>query len=202
MSLSSMIGLIISIIGLLLSAVPIINNFAFLLLAISLILGIVGVIKTKKNKKRGRKLAITAVILSVIGIVVVIASQSFYGSVLDKTGDEINKSVDESTGKSTNKILGKDVDVKLGTFTAIPGEFMTNTKLPVTVKNKTKETKSYSIQIEAIDASGKRITDDTVSVDNLGANQSQDFKAFEYVEDGQIKALKSATFKVASVSQF
>lgn len=202
MSASSMTGLILGIIGLLLSAVPIINNFAAVLAIAGLILGIIGLVGTKKGKRRGKGLAITAIILSVLAFVIVLASQALYSSAINSVSKDVNKSLDKISGNATAEILGKDVEVTLGTFSAVEGDYsLVTTKLPVTVKNKLTEAKSYTIKIEGVDAKGTRIAEDTVYVDKLGAGQSQELEAFKYVESGKLEALKTATFKVASVSE-
>ncbi len=202
-SISAVTALILAIIGLLLSAIPIVNNFAFVLAVIALIFGVVGFFATKNNKKKGRKTVIIAFILAILACVIVLASQKFYSDSLDNAGKQIQKSADNASGKNTSNILGKDVDVTLGAFqVTTPDEFTTNTQLPVTVTNKDSQPKSYSIQIEAVDASGTRIVDDTVYANNLSSKQTQNFKAFEYVDPDKVEAVKKAKFKVVSVSQY
>lgn len=202
MSASALVGLILGIIGILLSALPIINNFAALLGVAGLVLGIIGIVGTKKGKRRGKGMAIAAVILSVLTLIIVIASQALYSSVLDSASKEVTKSIDKSSGNATAEILGKDVDVTLGTFSVTTDQYGLNTtKLPVKVTNKLNEVKSYTVKVEAVNTEGTRIADDTVYVDKLGANQSQELEAFKYVDSNQIEVLKTATFKVATVSE-
>ena len=201
-SISAVTALVIAIISLLLSAVPIVNNFAFVLAIIAIIFGFIGLSGTRKGKKKGRKMAIISLILAILACAVVLASQKFYGDSLDKASKDIQTSVDNSSGKNTSNLLGKAVTVDIGVFqVTTPDQYTTNTSLPVKVTNKENTSKSYNIQIEAVDSTGTRIDDDTVNVTNLGANQSQDFKAFEFVQSDKVDALKTATFKVASVSQ-
>jgi uncharacterized membrane protein len=202
LSTGALVGLILGIISLLLSAIPIINNFAAVLAIIGLIFGIVGVVGTKKGKRRGKGLAIAAVILTILSIIMVFASQAFYGSVLDSASKAADKSIDKATGDATSEVLGKDVDVTLGTFTATEGDYgLVTTTLPVKVTNKLSESKSYTIKVEADDATGNRIVDDTVYVDKLGANQSQDLEAFKYIDSTKLEAVKAATFKIESVAE-
>lgn len=203
MSVSAIVGLVVAIIALLLSAIPIINNFSFVLAVIGLVLGIVGLVKIKKGKRTGSKVAISAIVISVISVGIVIASQAAYVAVLDEASESFNESADKVTGKSTDDLLKNDVTVTLGTFSATKDEFGTDkTVLPVSVTNKVSESKSYSIQIEAVDENGQRISDETVYANNLGANQTQELKAFEFVQSDKVESLKAATFKIVSVSQF
>lgn len=91
----------------------------------------------------------------------------------------------------------------MGTFEAKKDEYgIVSTKLPITVKNITDKKHSYSIHIEAVDANGKRIADDYVNVNDLGGNQSQDFKAFEAVEEEKVESLKQAQFKIIEASSY
>jgi hypothetical protein len=197
------VGLVVSIVALLLSAVPIINNFAFLLALVSLVLGIVGIVKTKRGKAAGRTMAIIVIVLSTISGVVVIASQSFYSNAIDNVSEEVNKSLDDSTGANTEELLNKSVNVEIGTFAVNEDEYgIATTELPVKITNKLDEQKSFSVQIEAVDAGGNRIADDTIYANSLNAKQTQDFKVFQYVPSDKVDGLKSATFKVLSVSQY
>lgn len=195
-------GLVIGIIAVLLSAVPIINNFAALLAVFALIFGIIGLVQTKKGRRKNRGVAISGTVLAVVALVVVFASQAFYGAALDSAGKEFNKSMDTATGKNTDQLLKTDVSIELGTFSATTDQYGLNTtELPITVTNKNKEKKSYSIKIEAVDASGSRLAEDTLYVNDLGSGQSQKDAVFKYVESGKLEALKTATFKIATVSQ-
>jgi len=201
-SVSAIIGLVFAILALLLSLVPIVNNFAFVLAVLGLVFGIIAAVKIKKGKRGGRNVSIAAIIISVISVVLVLVSQSIYSDAVEQAGEEFNDSVERSTGDKTDEILGKEVTVELGKFKAETDEYgLSKTELPVTVTNKLDEGKSYSIQIEAVDGDGKRIVDDYVYANDLGAQQTQDFKVFEYVEDEKLESVKNAEFKIVSVSQ-
>lgn len=198
--LSAVIGLVIAIVALLLSAVPIVNNFAFVLAVVSLVFGFVAMRATKKGKSNGRKMAISVVVLSLLAGVIVLASQSFYSKSLDEASKDVQKSVDTATGKNTDELLGKKVDVTLGTFTVNAAEY--SSELPVKVTNLDSASKSYNIQIEAVDSSNARIAEDTVYANNLGSNQSQNFKAFQFVATDKYESMKAAKFKIVQVSQY
>lgn len=197
----AIVGLVLAIIGLLLSAVPIINNFAFVLAILGIIFGIVGLTKTKKNAG-GKGVAISAIIISVIAFIIVLVSQQMYGAALDEAVKSVDETTDRATGEKTDDLLKNDVDVKLGKFKATKDQYgIDSTVLPVTVTNKLSEKKSYSIHIEAVDKSGSRIADDYVNANDLGANQTQQFKIFQYVESDKLEKMKSAEFKIVTVSE-
>lgn len=189
-------ALVLGIIGVVLSFIPIINNAAFVLGALALIFAIVVLIK-----KKSLAVAIVSIVLAVAAMGITLAMQKSFGDALDKVGDEINKSLDDSTGKNTDEILQNDLQVDLGEFTVEKGEFIDSSKLIVSIKNKSDEQASFSINIEAVDADGKRLADDTVYSNDLGAGQSQDLEAFTLVQSTQYDALQQATFKIVSVTK-
>ena len=202
-------GFVIAIIGLLLSALPIVNNFAFILGVLGLIFAIVSLVKVRKNDAK-KGMAIAAAILSVLTIGVVLITQQIYSKAVNeaskslqetsqKLDDQLKKS---STGEATEELLKNDVEVTLGQFQATTDEYgLATTNLPVTVKNKNSQEKTYSIQIEAVDASGNRIADDTIYVNNLGSGQSQELKAFQFVQSDVLESVKTASFKIKTVTQ-
>lgn len=198
-SIAAIVGLILGIIALVLSAMPIINNFAFILGIVGLIFGIVGVVGTRDRKKSGKGIAIASVIVAALACVIVLASQALYSAALDEAGAQLDK----ATGDATEEILGSEVDVTLGDLTMKKGSYGSiESSMPITVKNLTDEVHSYQIQVEAVNASGDRITQDYAYVTDLGAGQSQTVKAFTYVSSDEYDAMKKATVKLVSVSQY
>ncbi len=198
-SIAAIVGLILGIIALVLSAMPIINNFAFILGVVGLIFGIVGVVGTRDKKKLGKGMAVASVIIAALACVIVLASQAVYSAALDEAGAQLDK----ATGDATEEILGSEVDVTLGDLTMKKGSYgMVESSMPITVKNLTDESHSYQIQVEAVNASGDRITQDYAYMNDLAAGQSQTVKAFTYVSSDEYDAMKKATVKLVSVSQY
>lgn len=191
-----LVGIVLGIIGLLLSAVPIINNFAAILGLLAALFGVIGVVSAKKSGNKPGK-AVAATILGIVTIVVVIASQAMYSDAINKVSD----SFDRATGGQTEDVLKTAVAVEIGQFSAVGGEYGTDTLLPVTITNKRDKQASFSIKIEAVDVSGARIAEDTLYANDLNAKQSQKLEAFKFVESTKVDALKSATFKIASASE-
>lgn len=198
-SIAAIVGLILGIIALVLSAMPIINNFAFILGVVGLIFGIVGVVGTRDKKKSGKGMAVASVIIAALACVIVLASQAVYSAALDEAGAQLDK----ATGDATEEILGSEVDVTLGDLTMKKGSYgMVESSMPITVKNLTDESHSYQIQVEAVNASGDRITQDYAYMNDLAAGQSQTVKAFIHVSSDEYDAMKKATVKLVSVSQY
>ena len=187
-------ALILGIIGICLSFIPILNNASFFLGILGVIFAIISLVKKGSKGK-----AIAGLILGVLSVVITLSLQSSWAESLD----EVSNDLDNAAGNNTEEILGRDVDVSIGTFEGNLDEYgLVDSKLTVTVTNKTSETKSFSIQIEAVDASGSRITTDYINANSLGANQSQDFDIFTYVSSEDLEAMQSATFNVVEVSMY
>lgn len=184
-------GLVLGIIGVCTSFVPIINNLSFVMGVLAVIFGLVSI------KKAGKGKMIATIVLGVLAIMITLNAQK----TLSDSLDDISKDLDTATGKNTEQVLGTSVDVVLGNFEVTKKQYGINeTKLPVKVTNKTNETKSFSIQIEAVSQDGTRITTDYIYANNLTAGQSQEFKVFEYVQSENLEKMKNAKFNIVEVS--
>lgn len=190
-------SLVLGIIGLCTSFIPIVNNVSFILALIGGIFAVVSLIK-----KASKGMAIAGLIICIITSIVVYQAQKTLSDTVNDAVDTFNNNMDMGTGEKTDEILANYADVNIGEFKATKSEYTTETELPVTVKNKASENKSFSIQIEAVRADGSRITSDTVYVNNLNAGQSQNFKAFEFVSSDILEEIKTATFKIVEVSMY
>lgn len=187
-------SLVLGIIGLCTSFIPFVNNISAILGLIAIIFGIVSLCK-----KASKGMAIIGIIISILTIVIVVNSQK----ALSDSLDTLSKDLDKATGSSTEEVLKNDVDVVLGKFESKKVQYgLTETKLTVNVKNKTSETKSFNIQVEAIDNNGTRIATDYIYANSLTAGQSQEFELFEYVESEKIEKMKNATFKIVEASVY
>lgn len=194
-------GFIIAIMAILGSWVPILNNVSFFFGAIALIFGIVGFIAIKKGKRTGQGLAAATILLSLVTFGVVLSTQAFYGKVADDVSKSIEETTNDFDGTNTDKLLKTSVDVAIGKFTTKTEGYIESTELTVTIKNKTSEKASYVVKIEAVDASGGRIADDTIYVNDVAAGQSVSETAFKFVESGKVAALNTANFRVYEVSK-
>lgn len=187
-------ALVLGIIGICLSFIPILNNASFFLGILAVIFVIVSLIKKASKGK-----AIAGLILGILSVAITLSLQSSWAESLDKVSNDL----DDAAGNNTEEILGSDVDVSIGAFEGSLGDYgIVDSKLPVTVTNKTSKVKSFTIQVEAVDANGSRIATDYIYANSLGANQSQDFDIFTYVSSEDLEAMQSATFNVVEVSMY
>lgn len=187
-------GMVLGIIGVVLSFIPIINNIAFFIGILALIFGIIGIVK-----KAGKGKAIAGIVLGILSIVITLAMQSTVSDAIDETSKELDK----ITGNSTEEVLKTEANVTLGDLQISKDEYgLTDSKMVVTVKNITDKKKSYSFHIGAVDANGNRIDEDYVYANDLSAGQTQNFEIFTYIEDSKIDGMKAATFKIIEASAY
>ena len=186
-------GLVLGIIGVCTSFIPIINNLSFIIGILAVIFGLISIKKASKGKM------IATVILGILAIIITLSVQKTVADSLDALSEDL----DTASGENTEQVLANDVEVVLGDFEATTDEYgLSDTKLTVKVTNKTNETKSFTIQVEAVDANGSRINQDYVYANNLTAGQSQDFDIFQFVSSDQIEAMQNATFNIVEASEY
>ena len=76
-------GLVLGILGLLTSFLPIINNFSFILGILGLVFAGVGMTGCLRGKRTGKAMAIAALVLNILTVVVVLASQAAMSAAID-----------------------------------------------------------------------------------------------------------------------
>lgn len=195
-------ALVLGIVAAATSFMPIINNASFFIALIGLILAIVAIVGIRKGKNSGKGLAVAGLVLSIVAGLLVLGTQAFYSAVLDEAVDQSTQQLNKMTGDATDDILGVDVEVTIGDYSINKDQYgLVKSDLPVTVKNLLNEPASFWINVEAVDANGSRINDDTVIVNDLGAGQSTKLEAFAFVNSDDYEAMKNASFNIISVSE-
>lgn len=195
-------ALVLGIVAAATSFMPIINNISFFIALIGLVLAIVAMVGIRKGKNSGKGIAIAGLVLSIVAGVMVLGTQAFYSAVLDEAMDQSTQQLNKMTGDATDDILGVDVEVTIGDYSISKDQYgFVKSDLPVTVANLLNEPASYWINVEAVDASGARIDDDTVIVNDFGAGQRTKLSAFAYVSSDDYQAMKNAKFNIISISE-
>lgn len=195
-------GLVLGIVALATSFLPIINNISFFIALVGIVLSIIGIVGIRKGKNSGMGMGVAGLVLSIVACVAVLSSQAFYTAAIDSAVDEANQQLNKVTGDATEEILGTEVDVALGEFQISKDSYgFVTSKLPVTVTNLLDEKATFTVTVEAVDASGSRLDDYTVYVNDLGAGQTTTLDAFTYVTSDDYEAMKSASFNIVSVSE-
>jgi hypothetical protein len=82
-------GFVVALVSLTMCLIPIVNNLAFLGAGVGLVLSVVGVVKARRGAPRGG-LAVAGIVLAVLAGVGVLASQAFYGKVVDEVSAELS----------------------------------------------------------------------------------------------------------------
>ena len=82
-SVAAIVGLALGVLAIVMSWMPIINNFAFVIGGIGLVFAIVGLVGVLRGKKAGKGLAIAALVVNVLSIAIVLGTQSMYSAALD-----------------------------------------------------------------------------------------------------------------------
>lgn len=195
-------ALVLGIVAAATSFMPIINNASFFIALIGFILAIVAIAGIRKGRNSGKGLAVAGLVLSIVAGLLVLGTQAFYSAVLNEAVDQSTQQLNKMTGDATDDILGVDVEVTIGDYSISKDQYgLVKSDLPVTVKNLLNEPSSFWINIEAVDANGSRINDDTVIVNDLGAGQSTKLDAFAFVSSDDYEAMKNASFNIISVSE-
>ncbi len=195
-------ALVLGIVAAATSFMPIINNASFFIALIGLILAIVAIAGIRKGKNSGKGLAVAGLVLSIAAGLLVLGTQAFYSAVLNEAVDQSTQQLNKMTGDATDDILGVDVEVTIGDYSINKDQYgLVKSDLPVTVTNLLNEPSSFWINIEAVDANGSRINDDTVIINDLGAGQSTKLDAFAFVSSDDYEAMKNASFNIISVSE-
>lgn len=188
-------GFVLSVIAIVFCFIPIINAISYILGVLALVFSIISLV-SKKSKKG---LPIAAIIITILAFVFASVMNQATGKAIEET----SKDLDKLSGESTEEVLKKDVQITLGDLNITTDEYGFNeTEMVVTVKNITKNKKSYSFHIEAVDSNGQRINEDYVYVNDLAAGQSTSEKIFTYIEDEKIEAMKNAKFKIVEASVY
>ena len=195
-------GFVLGIIGIIFSILPFVNVLAMIMGILAVIFGIIGAIK-----KRNRGVAIAAVVLGILALVISYNVTNTTVNGINNAVNEINTDVDKIAGNSTEEVLANEVDVVFGEFVSETNDYgygLTDmkTELPVTIQNKSEESKSFTITIEAVNENGDRITTDTVYASSLSSGQSYETKAFTYISNETAQNLTNATFKVLEVASY
>jgi hypothetical protein len=196
----------VAAISLLLCWVPVVNTIVFFLGAIGLALAVPAWLSARHGNRGGKGLAVAAVVVSVLALLGVVATQAYYGKVIEDAAASFEGStgdLDNALGKNTDGVLAENLDVQLGGFTATEDDVgIVESKLVVTVTNIGAAPVSGELTVVADSTDGSRIAQDYVFIDSLDAGQRIETEAFVLVEADQVEPLKKAVFSVVEASVY
>ncbi len=176
--------------------IPILQFFAFPLAVVGLVLGVVGIARARKGFRTGKTMAIVATVLCVLGLVLAVIGVSIMSKALNDR--------DPSPGAAigNEEIHAKDLDVQFGKFVNDKNPSLESGKLVVTLTNRGNSSASFKVRLEAVDAAGKHIDDDTAYAPHLAPGQSTTTYMFVLLMSNKLDDMQQATFRVVEVSKY
>lgn len=189
-------GFVLGIIAIVTSLLPIINNLSFLLAILGLIFSIVGLVGVSRGKKRGKGIAIAALILNVLTFVFVLGSQAMYTQAIDEATSGATASLEQSatTESSTDSAApaadaGYSVEGETFTTDDYGARYVEGTLTNTSDKDYEYVQVSYGLY----DADGNKIGDSFANTSGLSVGESWKFQAYVIEEDAESFELDEVT---------
>lgn len=107
MTAAGIVGFVVGCVALLTSFLPIVNNISFIFALIGTVFALVGIVATARGKRKGKGFTIAALLICILSGIIVLATQSYYGAIIDETFGT-TKSTTESTVTETTKAADAD----------------------------------------------------------------------------------------------
>lgn len=113
-------GLVLGIIGLLTSFLPIVNNISFILGILGLVFAAVGMTGCLRGKRTGKAMAIAALVLNILTVAVVLASQAAMSAAIDgaqkalEGAAAVSSTAAGASSSTTDLPLGTEVTLSNG----------------------------------------------------------------------------------------
>ena len=197
-SVAAIVGIILGVIGLVSSWMPIINNFSFFFALIGVVFAIVGLVGTLRGKKSGKALAIAAVIVNVLAIVIVLATQSMYSQAID----DAMVSTTDGTATTSEATAAESTEAASEAKYTIEGEELTGDEWSCTISgtytnNAGKELSYVSVSYNLYDADGNQIGTAIASTSNLADGGTWKYEAY-----GTSPLADVVSYTLADVSGF
>lgn len=105
LSAMAVTSLVLGIVALLTSFLPIVNNASFFVALLGAVFGIVGIVATARGTRRGKPLAISALVVNVVAIAVVLATQAMFSAAIDEATSgpsAVSASVEQPSAESSS----------------------------------------------------------------------------------------------------
>ncbi|GFP49154.1 DUF4190 domain-containing protein [Mycobacterium kansasii] len=192
-----MTALLCGVFGSCLGLVPALGIAAFPFAVVGLACGVIAMIRASKGVRAGKAMAIAGTLLCVLALILA----TFWIVVIANSFKDRGDSRKAITGQSTEDILRNDLDVQFGQFVTDDNPDRSG-KMIVTLRNKSNKSASFSVDVEALDASGNRIAGDTAFVEVLAPGQATRKDMFVFVASDKHDAMKKATFRVVEASKY
>ncbi len=192
-------GLVLGIIGVVFAFIPLCYWIAYILGALALIFGIIGLVKKAEGHK-ALIATILGVVAVIVGIVMNVIAVKTAEQIVNSWGDELTTTVNNFLEDYSDDVLGKTAEVTINGYVDYDG-LLADKALSVTIKNISDKTRSFSVDIEALDSNGNRIDESYVSAQDLAPGQSYTSYAFEYSSLDE-EVLEKATFNIYGATSY
>lgn len=115
-------SLVLGIVAIVLSWMPIINNFAFILAVPGIVFAIIGLVGAMKGRVAGKGMAIAGLVLGVVTVVVVLASQAMYSAAIDEAVANLNAPSSSSASSTEETTDDGSTSASAGSVSNATGE--------------------------------------------------------------------------------
>lgn len=194
-------GLVLGILSIATSFLPIINNASFLLAIIGLVLAIVGLVGINKGKHTGKGLAVAGIVLGVLSIVFVLATQALFSATLDamRNGPAVASQSAASTAAPASSAAASQESSGAGEQQADIDYQNLPVGTDITLKN------GMSITVNSIEGGlaqydGSEIIRVTITYANNGTKNGS-FNAYDWQAEDADGALRRPTFYMDSENE-
>lgn len=206
--------LVLGIVGISLSFIPFIGLASLVLGVLGIVFGIIALRRNLSLPK-----SIVGLSLASVGLAIALLIQTIclvaVGAALREIEVEEETRFDQSSFAETKKTnegysdttfqpqtkpWESKLSIEIGEFEVVDNQYLDETKLTVTVRNKTDERISAYIKIEAIDKNGYRLEYDWNYINDLGAGNRERVDFFTFVDEDILDDMKNATFEIVEVN--
>ena len=176
-------GFVLGIIALLTSAIPIVNNFSFFLALLGIVFAIVGIVAGVRGTRSGKGLSIAALILGIVAVVVVLASQAAYGAAITSATESLKSgaavtststtagsSAATATSATSGDAAAQTSDQVVSSDLAIGTAVQLDSGLSVSVD---------SVRTDLVNYDGSQVTGVTVTYTNNGSSDAS-FNVYDW----------------------
>ena len=122
--------------------------------------------------------------------------------VIDRARSDVADARDATMDARSSQILRHDLDVDVGRFAPAANPLLETGKLSVTLLNKGRNAATFSLHVEAVDAAGNRIADDTAQAANMSPGQFVTEELFIVVPTDRYDAMSHATIRIVEVDKY
>ncbi|MDI3408156.1 DUF4190 domain-containing protein [Streptomyces cavernicola] len=195
-------GLVLGIIGLVVSLIPVLNVVVWPLAILAVIFGGVGLARSSKVGK-GKGAAITGLVTGILSVIMFFVINAAFVGAVDEAAKNIDKDIQrEQQSQEADNRRAADKDVEI-TSCAVKDTEFGGQELDVSLKvtNNGDDRASYFIEGEVTDQDGNQVTtiNSVVSDLNHGSSKKENSVALAFGDD--LKGVTKTTCKILDVDR-